>query len=964
MRRASLWLATILLGVLLGLASGGTALAATDENAPVLVDAYPAKASFAANDNVEYILVFDEPGGIDIYGNFGLFATFQLKSSPAPYATAVTITEGSVMPNGGHVTDITTQYHTEHPDSYKQGTVAIKLTVPMAYNGRANFTTGDYALTDLMVSDPSGNDARYSGEPNGDLLAFPGSATRAFHIVNDGADVIPPIVKSVAFDRKTVSVGETLKLTVKAYAPDGIPSDFGLGYTLWLNDIRLPQSNYQYYPNASCRASAPDGAGIVTVTASTVIPITIPPGIYHFGQFMVRDIVGNESYNGYGDIFDGLEDISVTIQNPGYQYSKAPTIESFTISSASAKPGETVTFTVNVADHGAALGPNANLYIFNSKGTNIDTPTLMRSKSDGLYRLNYTLPANLVAEDLSFDISLFAKDGSNYQVNWLGDGGDAPRYFPKLHVGTVFSGLDDITLLAGSDSTDLLAGVTASNNYEGTIDPARIRVANPPDFTKAGVYLMRLEASSTLPTTDQNGCPTPENKYYIGYRWVGITDQLPVATGDPFVTADKSLSIGASKEEVSIRADVNGRGLAAVPYAASYTAPGNYEVAKTGAVPDNKVAKTGATQQPAQKLSSAPSVLRCRISALSRYTIAARVNNARFGTVAGGGGFASGASVKLVATPKAGCLFVHWLIGGKIVSTSPTYTFTANGSRAVKAVFMQKPGTPVVKAVPAGYASISITWGKVAGATEYELYRATSKTGAYSKIKSTTGLSCTDTGRTTGTTYYYKVHAVNVTGTIRTAGGDSAIVSAAAVPARPGSFKAVSASYSSIKLSWGKVNGATGYQVYRATNKNGAYKPVKETTGTSYTNTSLTAGKTYYYKVRAYHLEGKAKVYGSFTAIITGKPIPATPGSVKAKRASSTSIRVSWSKISGATGYQVYRATTKNGKYTLVKDTKSQSYTNTKLGKKRTYYYQVRAYRTVSGKKVPGSFSSVKYAKT
>ena len=165
-------------------------------------------------------------------------------------------------------------------------------------------------------------------------------------------------------------------------------------------------------------------------------------------------------------------------------------------------------------------------------------------------------------------------------------------------------------------------------------------------------------------------------------------------------------------------------------------------------------------------------------------------------------------------------------------------------------------------------------------------------------------------------------------------------------------------------IRWGKVNGATGYQVYRATNKNGAYKPVKETTGTSYTNTSLTAGKTYYYKVRAYHLEGKAKVYGSFTAIITGKPIPATPGSVKAKRASSTSIRVSWSKISGATGYQVYRATTKNGKYTLVKDTKSQSYTNTKLGKKRTYYYQVRAYRTVSGKKVPGSFSSVKYAKT
>ena len=62
-------------------------------------------------------------------------------------------------------------------------------------------------------------------------------------------------------------------------------------------------------------------------------------------------------------------------------------------------------------------------------------------------------------------------------------------------------------------------------------------------------------------------------------------------------------------------------------------------------------------------------------------------------------------------------------------------------------------------------------------------------------------------------------------------------------------------------------------------------------------------------------------------------------------------------------GYQVYRATKKNGKYKLVKVVKGNkkvSYTNTKLKKNKKYYYKVRAYRTVKGKKVYGAFSSKK----
>ena len=74
-------------------------------------------------------------------------------------------------------------------------------------------------------------------------------------------------------------------------------------------------------------------------------------------------------------------------------------------------------------------------------------------------------------------------------------------------------------------------------------------------------------------------------------------------------------------------------------------------------------------------------------------------------------------------------------------------------------------------------------------------------------------------------------------------------------------------------------------------------------------------------------------------------------------------VRITWKKVKNADGYQVYRATKKNGKYKLVKVVKGNkkvSYTNTKLKKNKKYYYKVRAYRTVKGKKVYGAFSSKK----
>ena len=69
-------------------------------------------------------------------------------------------------------------------------------------------------------------------------------------------------------------------------------------------------------------------------------------------------------------------------------------------------------------------------------------------------------------------------------------------------------------------------------------------------------------------------------------------------------------------------------------------------------------------------------------------------------------------------------------------------------------------------------------------------------------------------------------------------------------------------------------------------------------------------------------------------------------------------IEIKWSKVSSASGYQVYLKNG-NGSWKRVKTTKSSSYEIEKLKSSETYSIKVRAYKTVNGKKSYGSFSSV-----
>jgi uncharacterized repeat protein (TIGR02543 family) len=94
---------------------------------------------------------------------------------------------------------------------------------------------------------------------------------------------------------------------------------------------------------------------------------------------------------------------------------------------------------------------------------------------------------------------------------------------------------------------------------------------------------------------------------------------------------------------------------------------------------------------------------------------------------------------------------------------------------------------------------------------------------------------------------------------------------------------------------------------------------------------------------------------------------PARPANPRATANSRTEITVSWNRVTGATGYEVWRSTSANGTFTRVRDVQSGStlsWRNTGLVADRQYFYRVRAYTTVNGVKAFSPYTATFNART
>lgn len=171
-------------------------------------------------------------------------------------------------------------------------------------------------------------------------------------------------------------------------------------------------------------------------------------------------------------------------------------------------------------------------------------------------------------------------------------------------------------------------------------------------------------------------------------------------------------------------------------------------------------------------------------------------------------------------------------------------------------------------------------------------------------------------------------------------------------------LKATNVKYNSMKLKWTKQGYADGYQLCDSKSK--VIKTLKKN---SVTITGLTAGKTYKYKVRSYirNADG-TKSYGAFSSVLNATTKLRTP-TVKVVSNAKGQARISWSKVSGASGYEIYYKKTSSAKYKKLKTVNSPNIrVCTVRGMKSgdRAYFRIRAFRKNGSKKVYSSLNPLK----
>ena len=270
------------------------------------------------------------------------------------------------------------------------------------------------------------------------------------------------------------------------------------------------------------------------------------------------------------------------------------------------------------------------------------------------------------------------------------------------------------------------------------------------------------------------------------------------------------------------------------------------------------------------------------------------------------------------------------------------------------------------KATSTSYSTIKLTWKKVPGAYGYIIYRSLSDADKYKQIKTITSGSTTSYSNTKlplGESYRYKIRPYRKVDGKTIYGELSNSYLKKVRPATPAISSVKRAAYDSLKISWKKIAGATGYRVYRSTSANGEYKRIKTLKGgskLSYTDDGLTCGKKYFYKVRAYRTSKLKKTFSWASAYVSGRTTPSKVNFNEETMSWYSSVDLYWDKSKGASGYVIYRSTSSKSGYKLVKTIKSAKttkWTNAGLNGTSKYYYKIRPYKTVNGTKVYGAYS-------
>ena len=186
------------------------------------------------------------------------------------------------------------------------------------------------------------------------------------------------------------------------------------------------------------------------------------------------------------------------------------------------------------------------------------------------------------------------------------------------------------------------------------------------------------------------------------------------------------------------------------------------------------------------------------------------------------------------------------------------------------------PAAPADLTATPGNAVVTLAWTASTGATGYNVKRATTSGGPYTQLAAPTSPTYVDSSVTNDTAYYYVVSALNAAGESANSAQASATPTATGVPPAVPTNLAATPGDTQVSLTWSASSGATSYNVKRSGTSGGPYTQIAASTSTSYTDTALTNGTTYYYVVSAVNSAGASANSAQVVAVpnVSNPPPP------------------------------------------------------------------------------------------
>ena len=255
--------------------------------------------------------------------------------------------------------------------------------------------------------------------------------------------------------------------------------------------------------------------------------------------------------------------------------------------------------------------------------------------------------------------------------------------------------------------------------------------------------------------------------------------------------------------------------------------------------------------------------------------------------------------------------------------------------------------------------SATLTWGKVAEATGYQIQQY--KSNKWAAVKTVKGAATVSSAVsiTPGTNFKFRVLAYKTSGKKTYYSAATKEVTVKYTVAKPTSLKAASVSATSAKLTWKAASGVAGYQIQQYAD--GKWKQIATSTTNSYT-TSIIPATSYKFRVLSYVKVGNTTYASAASNEISVKYTIAAPSALQISSVSKESVSLSWKAASNAAGYMVYKLS--GSTWQKVATVKTTTATISGLSAATTYDFKVCAYQTINSKSYSSAYTSTVSAKT